>query len=71
MMRVIQPQVDCSSTTEFLDALSPLGAYFTDIKLSETWLFRGQGEDKPLIPSAFRKKDRLASLVNRDIQDYQ
>jgi hypothetical protein len=69
-MGIIQPQIDCSSAKDFLDALSPLGAYFNGIKLSETWLFRGQGQDKPLIPSAFRKKDRLASLLQRDIRDY-
>jgi hypothetical protein len=27
MARVIQPQVDCYSAKDFLDALSPLGAY--------------------------------------------
>jgi hypothetical protein len=70
-MGIVQPRVDCSSAREFLDALSPVGAYFRDIKLSETWLFRGQGQDEPLIPSAFRKNDRLASLMRREIQNYQ
>jgi FRG domain len=69
-MGIIQPQVDCSSAKDFLDALSPLGAYFNESKLSETWLFRGQGQDYPLIPSAFRKNDRLASLMHRNINDY-
>jgi hypothetical protein len=70
-MGIIQPQVDCSSAKDFLDALSPLGEYFKEIKLSDTWLFRGQGQDHPLVPSAFRKNDRLASLMHRDIHDYQ
>jgi len=70
-MSVIQPQVDCSSAAEFLDALSPLGAYFKETKLSDAWLFRGQGQDKPLIPSAFRKEDFLASLMHREIHNYQ
>jgi hypothetical protein len=69
-MSVIQPQVDCSSSWEFLDALSPLGAYFKETKLSEAWLFRGQGQDRPLIPSAFRKTDNLALLMRRDILNY-
>jgi hypothetical protein len=70
-MSVIQPQVDCSSAKDFLDALSPLGAYFKEIKLSESWLFRGQGQDEPLIPSLFRKEDKLASLLHRDVPDYK
>jgi hypothetical protein len=58
-MGVIQSQVACSSAKDFLDALFPLGAYFKGIKVSKTWLFRGQGQHKPLIPSAFG--DRLPS----------
>lgn len=69
-MRVVQPQLDCSSAKEFLDALSPLGRYFRDNKPSDPWLFRGQGQDKPLIPSAFRKNGRLSSLTGRNIEDY-
>jgi hypothetical protein len=70
-MGIIQSQVDCTSAKDFLDALSPLGEYFKEIKLSETWLFRGQGQDYPLVPSGFRKNDRLASLMHLDIHDYQ
>jgi FRG domain len=70
-MNVVQPQVDCSSAKEFLDALSPLGTYFKENKLSDPWMFRGQGQDKPLIPSAFRKDGRLAELTHRNIEDYK
>ncbi|HKP51604.1 MAG TPA: FRG domain-containing protein [Chloroflexia bacterium] len=52
---IVQPQVDCSSAEEFISALSPLGMYFSDLPLTENWLFRGQGKDYPLIPSLFRK----------------
>lgn len=69
--RVIQPQVDCSSAKDFLDALSPLGSYFAEAKPSAPWLFRGQGQDRPLVPSAFRKKGRLSSLTDRNIKDYK
>lgn len=69
-MQIIQPPVDCSSGQEFLNALSPLGPYFTEVKLAEPWLFRGQGQDYPLIPSAFRKNGKLASLTHRDISNY-
>lgn len=70
-MGVIQPQKDCLLAEEFLDALSPLGQYFKESKPSEPGLFRGQGQDQPLIPSAFRENDKLASLVHREMRDYQ
>jgi hypothetical protein len=73
-MHVIQPQVDCSSAQEFLDALSPLGSYFREVGLSEPWLFRGQGQDVPLIPSAFRtdeKSDKLTTLTKRDLRKFE
>lgn len=70
MTGIIGSQIDCASANEFLDALSPLGAYFKQSKLAESWLFRGQGQDYPLVPSAFRKDDRLASLLQRGIEDY-
>ncbi len=71
MTRVLQPQVNCSSAIEFLDALSPLGKYFNEAKLSESWLFRGQGQDRPLVPSAFRAEDKLSALMRRNIQNYK
>lgn len=71
---VIQPQVDCFTAQEFLDALSPLGQYFKDENLSESWLFRGQGADWPLVPSLFRTTPeaiaKLRSLTKKDITDY-
>ena len=72
MADVIQPQVDCQTATEFLEALSPFGPYFRDTKFSEPWLFRGQGQDEPLIPSLFRKnqKDKLPGFTQRDIQTH-
>ena len=71
MGNIIQPKIDCHSAREFLDALSPLGSHFKDTTPSEPWLFRGQGQDYPLIPSAFRVPDRLSSLLNRKINDYK
>jgi hypothetical protein len=71
MVQVLQPEVHCSSAREFLDKLSPLGEYFGKAKPNAPWLFRGQGRDLPLIPSAFRNDSRrFASLTNRNIQDY-
>lgn len=67
---IVQPQVDCLSAQEFLNALSPWGSYFGDARLNDYWLFRGQGEDKPLVPSLFRKNNKLASLTRRDIKTY-
>jgi hypothetical protein len=74
MARVIQTQVVCSSAKDFLEALSPLGPYFRKVSFTEPWMFRGQGQDYPLIPSAFRiggDKDRLAKLTNRDVSDFE
>ena len=69
MVSIIQPNIDCSSAQEFLDALSPLGRFFKDVKLTEPWLFRGQGIDLPLIPTAFRNDQKFASLTHRDVND--
>lgn len=67
---VVQPQMDYSTAQEFLNALSPWGSNFGDAKLTDYWLFRGQGEDKPLVPSLFRKNNKLASLTRRTIDAY-
>jgi len=67
---VVQPQVDCSTAQEFLNALSPWGSYFGDARLTDYWLFRGQGEDKPLVPSLFRKNNKLSSLTRRAVDNY-
>ncbi len=69
-MEIILPQIDCESADDFIESISPLGQYFKDVKLSETWLFRGQGKDYPLIPSAFRRNGKFASLTNRDLTTY-
>jgi hypothetical protein len=68
---IIQPQVDCHSAHEFLDALSPIGSHFKDTTPSEAWLFRGQGQDYLLIPSAFRNPDKLSILLNRKINGHK
>src|SRR5262245_20364325 len=72
---IIQPQVDCSTAQEFLNAISPLGSYFEGRKLIAPWLFRGQGADRSLIPSLFRtdlkSKERLRLLTNRNTQEYE
>ena len=70
MSQVLQPQVHCNSASDFLDSLSPVGPFFKDVEPGETWLFRGQGFDWPLIPSALRDDGRLAALTQRDITDY-
>lgn len=69
MVSIILPSIDCHSAREFLDALSPIGAIFRDVKLNEPWLFRGQGIDMPLIPSAFRNDKKFASLTRRDVNN--
>jgi hypothetical protein len=70
---VVQPQVDCPTAQEFLDALSPLGPNFKNDSPNAPWLFRGQGGDWPLIPSLFRKDpvaiDILKSFTSRNIGD--
>jgi len=70
MANIIIPPVHSTSAQKFLDALSPLGKHFGKIKLSEPWMFRGQGREEPLIPSLFRKDGKLASLTRRDVSDF-
>jgi hypothetical protein len=67
MSSIVLPQVDCSSAREFLEALSPIGAYFGNVPLNEPWLFRGQGWDAPLIPSLLRSHGKLPEFTERDI----
>jgi hypothetical protein len=71
MTEIIQPEVHCITAEQFLEALSPLGQFFKEINLTEAWLFRGQGQDFPLVPSAFRAKTRLELLTSRNIDDYK
>jgi hypothetical protein len=72
MERIVLDPVDCTTADEFAEALSPLGPHFKDVGPSDQWLFRGQGEDKPLIPSAFRQegKAKLAQLSGRPVDTY-
>jgi len=69
-MTIMQPQVDCSSAKEFLDALSPLSKHFQGPAVHGPWLFRGQGQDMPLIPALFRKNTKLTSLTGRDLSKF-
>ncbi|MDQ3706276.1 MAG: FRG domain-containing protein [Chloroflexota bacterium] len=52
---IVQPQVDCSTATDFFEAISPWGPYFGKTPVTEQWLFRGMGKDYELVPSIFRK----------------
>lgn len=67
MIDIIQKPINCSSAKEFIDTISPIGVYFHNLELSNSWLFRGQGQDYPIIPSLFRKNGKLGSLTNRDL----
>src|SRR5689334_22784009 len=66
-LSIIQRQVNCATAKEFIEALSPVGPYFMDAKRSDGWLFRGQGKDRPLIPSVFRKDSAGNYLWNRNL----
>lgn len=72
--QVVKESVKCETAEEFLNALSPIGTNFMGKALDSNWLFRGQGQDFPLIPSLFRKddfsKDKLKSLTKHNIDDY-
>lgn len=70
MAKVINSPVDCTSAQKFLEALSPTGRYFAKVELGEPWIFRGQGNEEPLVPSLFRKNGKLSSLTRRNISDY-
>jgi len=65
---VIQPKVNCATAKEFIEALSPIGPYFIDAKRSDGWLFRGQGNDRPLVPSVFRQDEEGNYLWSRSLQ---
>lgn len=72
MVKIVAEQIDCKSAEEFVNLLSPLGKYFRDQPETQ-WLFRGQCQDYPLIPSLFRKDpislDKLRSFTKRNISD--
>lgn len=71
MSAVLQPQIDCTSAHEFLEALSPLGPHFGQAEVSAPWLFRGQGGPYPLIPSLFRKPGKLQDFTTRDTENFE
>ena len=48
-----------------------MGQNFRNVPDSDSWIFRGQGQDQPLIPSACRNEDRLSLLLHRRIEDYK
>lgn len=65
MLNIIQPDRDFSTAREFLNALLPIN---WPSPTSGTWLFRGQTEDKPLVPSLFRHQaEKIKSLVKRPV----
>lgn len=71
MGKIITEEIVCSSAEEFLDAISPIGPNFKNQRLNSPWLFRGQGQDWPVIPSLFRQDDasrkKFLEITNRDI----
>ncbi|HEU0293536.1 MAG TPA: FRG domain-containing protein [Anaerolineales bacterium] len=70
MVNIVLPEVSCLTAKEFLQALSPLGEYFSSNDLNSPWLFRGQGRDYPLVPSLFRQGGKLTTLTQRNIAKY-
>ena len=75
MSSILLPTIHCASAEEFLEALSPIGPFFLADPPDAPWLFRGQGRDYPLVPSAFRpfifgKGGKLARLSQRTIATY-
>ena len=81
MTSVIEDPIQCPSAGEFLQALSPIGNYFKNEETVSLWLFRGQGQDYPLIPSLLRIRvndihaketaiKKLQSITAQNIDDY-
>src|SRR5687768_8175182 len=70
MFDIVLPEISCPTAKEFLQALSPTGEFFHEGEIGSPWLFRGQGKDYPLIPSLFRKKGKIATLTQRNIESY-
>jgi len=52
--------VNCTTAGELVDAISPTAEYFAN----GDWIFRGQGRDRALIPSAYRA-DRMRPMKSR------
>jgi hypothetical protein len=69
MCLVIHEPVNCITAEEFLNKISPMGDYFKKENLNSPWLFRGQGQDWPLIPSLFRKNAiNVKLLTSRNVE---
>ncbi len=51
---IVQNEIKLNEASKLLKALSPLGSYFTKDRPLSKWIFRGQGTDWPLLPSALR-----------------
>src|SRR5258706_696381 len=73
MEGIIFDNIPCSTAEQFFEAISPTGKYFRDEPFDSRWLFRGQGQDWPLIPSLFRlddkTKEKYETLTNRKATD--
>ncbi len=70
MALLLTADVHCSSAEEFLDNLSPIGSRFKDISIDEQWVFRGQAQDWPLLPSALRAEGVALTPYSRgDLRD--
>jgi len=57
--------IRCKTADELVDAISPTAKHFRN----GDWIFRGQGRDLPLIPSAFRE-DRMPSMQSRSFDKW-
>ena len=48
-------KIECKTTREFIDHISPLGPFFERFAKAESWVFRGHGNERwKLLPSALR-----------------
>lgn len=72
--QVVKETVSCETAEQFLSALSPIGEKFKDSSPGDNWLFRGQGQDYPLIPSLLRpdsvSRDKIQKLTKYKVEDY-
>jgi hypothetical protein len=71
--QVVKEPVGCETAEQFLSALSPIGEKFINSRPGDNWLFRGQGQDYPLIPSLLRPapyNKKIQELTKYDVEDY-
>lgn len=57
--------VTCATATELVDAISPTSGHFSN----GDWIFRGQGRDLALVPSAYRR-ERMRPMKSRRFKDW-